>query len=166
MTRKQLTKIINEEAMKYFLSLGKEEQESFIIKKVKRSKDFKNSLNPKQKEVLFSYDENGEYVYPMYSKPLKSAKQEQKKNIYNEIRDLFEKLESAFKNNSLHFSKYGMLCKYKKQIMKNKEEINSLKQTKTKGLENIKNAILIKKETEKRENQIKIIYKKILKEVA
>lgn len=164
MCKNQIQEILNKEAMRYFESMGRQEQEKFIVSRIKRSKAFKQSRNPKQTETLFSYDERGEYVYlnPTAHNATRATVQNPKANVFVELQNLLHRAESAFRANALHFCHYGIIHKYKKQILEIKQRLDSLKHTKLKGLENLKNAMLAREEVLRDEQRIQSIYQKML----
>lgn len=161
MCKNQIQEILNKEAMRYFESMGRQEQEKFIVSRIKRSKAFKQSRNPKQTETLFSYDERGEYVY-LHSDRAVVVQIPRKANVFVELQNLLHRAESAFRANTLHFCHYGIIHRYKKQILEIKQRLDSLKHTKLKGLENLKNAMLAREEVLQDEQKIQSIFQKML----
>ncbi|HIV49337.1 MAG TPA: hypothetical protein IAA33_05790 [Candidatus Helicobacter avicola] len=155
--------ILNKEAMRYFESMQQQEQEKFIITRIKRSKAFKQSLNPKQKETLFSFNNRGEYVYPSYTTRASVCAQTPKNtNVFVELQGLLKSVESAFRANTLHFCHYGIIHRYKKQILEIKQRLDSLKHIKIKGLANLQSAILAREEAERQRQKAQRIYQKML----
>lgn len=163
MCKSQISKALDKEAMRYFESMEKQEQEKFIVSRIRRSKAFKQSRNPKQQEVLFGFDERGEYVY--LHAPINRAVMVQiprKVNVFAELQNLLHRAETAFRANALHFCHYGIIHRYKKQILEIKQRLDSLKHTKLKGLENLKNAMLTRDEVLQDEQKIQSIFQKML----
>lgn len=161
MCKSQISKALDKEAMKYFESMERQEQEKFIVSRIKRSKAFKQSRNPKQQEVLFGFDDRGEYVY-LHSDRAVVVQIPRKANVFVELQNLLHRAEFAFRANTLHFCHYGIIHRYKKQILEIKQRLDSLKHTKLKGLENLKNAMLAREEVLQDEQKIQSIFQKML----
>lgn len=165
MCKSAISKALDKEAMKYFESMERQEQEKFIVSRINRSKAFKQSRNPKQQEVLFGFDERGEYVYlhnVTRTKVAVPSRNPQSVNVFVELQNLLHRAESAFRANALHFCHYGIIHRYKKQILGIKQRLDSLKHTKLKGLENLKNAMLAREQVEKENQRIQSLYQKML----
>ncbi len=66
-------------------------------------------------------------------------------------------VESKFKANNLHFSIYGAMHKYEKQMLQAKSARDTLKHNHFKGLDNLKNAITSTHLTAKKQVRIEIL---------
>ncbi|TLD86478.1 hypothetical protein LS66_009370 [Helicobacter sp. MIT 03-1614] len=136
-----LTEKLNKKAMEYFNTLDLESREKFICQRVRRTKAFKEMMNPLQKETLFGFDNRvQEYVYPFFKAVVSNVKKQKPKNdnVFLKMQHIMQNAEVQFRANNLHFSSYGNMHRYKKQILKAKDTLDSIRHKKFKGLSSLK----------------------------
>ncbi len=171
MCKSEITKILNEEAKAYFDKLDAQEQEKFILDRVKRSKGFRQTRNRLQSETLFTYNAQGEYVYlesaeqahrePTQEPPKESSKDKivsLKGNMFEIMQRILASAESRFRENNLHFCSYGVIHRYKKQILESKKRLESFKHIKIRGLENLKEAFSVADNIKHEQARIQSLY--------
>lgn len=166
MCKAEVTSILNSRARDYFSGLSANEQDKFILQRVKRSKAFKEFISPKvQQGQLFRISECGEYEYfrdCVDSHNGISDKKAVKRPSLSYVSALLHRADSQFKANCLHFSTYGLMYQYKKKIQKSRQELAELKSHKLKGLNNIKEALNRAKLIKEKEQVISSLCQKLI----
>lgn len=164
MNKQTRERLLNQKAMEYFNTLDSAHKEKFILQRVRRTKAFKQYINPLQKETSFAFDDlSQEYIYPYANNAAyKHKDMKPSNNVFLGLQRIMQDVESKFKANNLHFSIYGTMHKYKKQILQAKNTRDTLKHNHFKGLDNLKNAITNTHLAVKEQVRIENLYEKML----